>query len=174
MQHIFKQSKVGYLGLIFFIYVFYLFFKIFIQSAESGAVISTIITAVLCLLWAKFIYKYWLIFGEKIIVDDNGIRLIHSFNSKGFHWDEITEFGRFRRYFVSHRNGLGLWSYYVKVQRLGEKQINISYENASMMEKLSPLIFKHARNAQFVTLNNVSKIPFIKKINKVPWNKSDT
>ena len=173
MQHIFKQSKVGYLGLIFFLYIFFLFIKIFIQSVESSAVIYSIMTAMLCLWWAKFIYTYWLIFSEKIVVNNEGIRIIYPFNSRGYRWEEIIEFGRYWKYFVSHRNGLGLWSYYIKVRRLGDKKINISHENASMMEQLTPLIFKHARNAQFVTLNNVSKMPFKKRIEKEAWNKSD-
>lgn len=166
MKTVYKYSGSTYFALIFFLFILFLLVKIFISSTESGSLVYMTMTFLACSFWLKYTLKTLRNSLKKITVSSKGIHITMPLKKLDVQWQEIREFGRARK--------LGLlryyWSYYVRTDKSGDKRIEIGEQELKGIEELAKKIFKQAKDARFVSRINVSPIPFLRKIDAVPWD----
>ena len=76
---------------------------------------------------------------------------------------------------VTHEKGVGQWAgwrYYLSANKYGSMQIEIADNNIEGLDELIDAVFDMAINASFVKIENISSIPFIKKIKISQWNRT--
>ena len=106
--------------------------------------------------------------NRKISIDKSGITIKKPFNNISFIWTEITEFRE-------HEKGFGHWAglkYCLSANKYGTKQIEIADNNIKDLDELINAIFDMAINANFIKIENVSVIPFLKKVKISQWNRT--
>lgn len=82
-------------------------------------------------------------------------------------WHEIIEFRK-------HEKGVGQWAgcrYYLSANKYGSKPIEIADNNIEGLDELIYAVFDMAKNASFVKIENISSIPFLKKVRKSQWDR---
>ena len=106
----------------------------------------------------------------KIIVSDESIIINKQFASIDIRWDEIVEFGKYRR---GSAYNPGYWCFYFKLNKLVDDKIEIGTLDFKERDELISTIFDKATNAKFITLDNTSWIPFVKRIETLQWNQNE-
>ena len=66
------------------------------------------------------------------------------------------------------------WNYFIKTTNYGDKRIYIEDEKFSNINEIISTIFQRAKNANFMSITNTSKIPFKENLETTIWNKKDT
>jgi hypothetical protein len=98
------------------------------------------------------------------------ITIKNPFKSTSLKWNDIFEFGRFRK--VAYPGG-GYWCFYIKGREIDAKRIIVATEYIMDVRALLATIFLKASNARFVTIHNLSRIPFHKNNEVTAWDKND-
>lgn len=166
MKTVYKYSGTTYFALIFFVFILYLLFKIFLSSIESGSFVYMILTFLAFSLWLKYTLKTLRNSLKKVTLSSKGVHIDMPFKKLDIQWQDIKEFGRARK--------LGLlryyWSFYVKTAKSEDKRIEIGEQELKGIDELVKKVFKQAKNAEFVSRVNVSPIPFMRKMEAIPWD----
>lgn len=109
---------------------------------------DNLVYSILCfscaLLFFLSLYSFFAQAWKTIILTDQGLTIKSFFVNRTFKWEEIDEFGRFRKMVY----GGGAWSYYLKSLSTSSKRIIIGLEHYENMPILNNLIIKKAKNAK--------------------------
>ena len=105
--------------------------------------------AALCLLSAgMFLYLSIKIPNQsllKVFTSKDGLTISNLLNSTHIRWDEIIEYGKYRRMFFGRK----VWCFYVKSILLGDKKITVGFEYLKDVKALNNIIIKKAHGAKF-------------------------
>ena len=104
----------------------------------------------------------------KIVVSDESITIDKPFETIVIKWNKILEFGNYKSgYYPMHL------CFYFKLNKLVGNKIEIGTLDFKGKNELISTIFNKANNAKFVTLENTSWIPFVKRIEILQWKQSE-
>ena len=81
----------------------------------------------------------------KVITNENGITVTKLFSSISIKWDEIIEYGRYRRVLFKGK----AWCFYVKSIFFLDKNIVVGLEYLGNFNELNNMIIKNAKGAKF-------------------------
>jgi hypothetical protein len=171
MKKVFRYSyKSGYPVLaIIAIFMGLLFYGLFsdVYSSESNGYRITALIIV-----AGFYYCIFLGLqhnGTKVLVNNDTIILDIPFKSQRvFKWHAIKEFGRYKVIGVYGTRGV----FYIKTVESCDKKILLFKEMIVNRQGLVNIILTKADNAKFVTIRNISSIPFIKNTIIEEWSEA--
>jgi hypothetical protein len=155
MTKVFRYSRFYYLGLLFIGFPSFFLVKGFLYEAfpvENYA--YSIILVVLVLIIIAGFFSYWQNTAVKIITDTNTIEIRKPFNSVKWSWEEVSEFGKYRR--IAPYGG-GYWVYYIKGGIRNRKSI-IGATGLKNLEDLVPYILFKAYKAKVVNIQKAEKI----------------
>ena len=103
---------------------------------------------------------------DPVTTSSSGLTISTLFTSKSILWEDIAEFGTYRR--LAGRVFVR-W-FYLKMKQ-DDREIRLCTEALENVNDLIDLVFQKARSARFVRIENASLIPFIKKIQINPWDR---
>lgn len=149
MNQIFRYSRFHYFGLLILGLVGILLVKGFLYEAfpvENYA--YSIVSVLLAVFIITGLIQYWRNIALKIIIDPNRLVIRKPFKSLHLDWDEISEFGKFRR--VAPPVG-GNWVYYIK-DGAGNKKIILGAKGVQNIEDLVLSILLKACKAKIVNI----------------------
>jgi hypothetical protein len=155
MTKVFRYSRVYYLGLLFFCIPSFFLVKGFLYEAfpiENYA--YSIILVVLVILIITGPIHYWQNTAVKIITDTNTIEIRKPFNSVKWRWEEVSEFGKYRR--IAPYVG-GYWVYYIRGGLRNRKSV-LGVIGLKKLEDLVPYILFKAYKAKVVNIQKADKI----------------
>jgi hypothetical protein len=117
---------------------------------------------------------WWLVLGFmrrigaiNVTVSDQQLRINNVLSAQSFNWDEITEFGTYRR--LSGR--IFIRVYYVKTKNETDRQIHVCNEFLDNINEFIDVVFQKARNARFSCVENIACIPFARKLRITRWDR---
>jgi hypothetical protein len=99
--------------------------------------------------------QFWRGISTKITTDSNGIRIKRPFKSIHLKWNEISEFGRYRR--LAPYVG-GFWVYYLRGNNPGKKKIILGARGLKDLEDLVLYILFKAHKAKIVNIQKAQKV----------------
>ena len=137
MKKVYRYSRFYYIGLLLVGLIGFILAKGFLYEAfpvENYAV--SIFFALLALLIIAGFVQYWRSITMKIITDSDTIIISKPFKSVKYRWEEISEFGKFRR--VAPYVG-GYWVYYLKGGLRNRKSV-LEVRGLKNFEDLVPYI----------------------------------
>ena len=104
---------------------------------------------------------------DSVTTSSSGITIINVFTTMSILWEDIAEFGTYRRLvgrvFVR-------W-FYLKTKQ-DDHEIRLCTESLENVNELIDLVFQKAKDARFVRIDNIGVIPFIKKLQNRPWDRN--
>ena len=100
--------------------------------------------------------QYWRGIEIQIITDANTIEIRKPFNSVKWSWEDISEFGKYRRIAYGYGGG-GYWVYYIK-GGLRHKKSVLGTKGLKNLEDLVPYILFKAYKAKIVNIQKAEKI----------------
>lgn len=156
MQKVYKYSRWSFLFFIIFGPFFFLLIKGFLYEAfpiESYAYSLLLLSLVVLLIF--ILTQYWRDLSTKIITDSEGIRIKRPFKSIKINWNEIVEFGRYRR--IAPYVG-GFWVYYLRCSNRRNKKIILGARGLKNLEDLVLYILFKAHNANVVNVQKAQKV----------------
>jgi hypothetical protein len=109
---------------------------------------------VILICWA--LIQYWRSIEVQIITDANTIEVRKPFNSVKWSWEDISEFGKYRRIAYGYGGG-GYWVYYIK-GGLRNKKTVLGSKRLKNLEDLVPYILFKAYRAKIVNIQKAEKI----------------
>jgi hypothetical protein len=171
MEKIFKYPKRSYLFIGILVIIFFPLSKGLIYESfpiENYAFSIISISLVSFILYLVFIT--WQSSATVVKTTSEEITIKKPFKSISLKWNDIFEFGRFRK--VSYPIG-GYWCFYIKSREIDSQRILVATEKIKDVRALLATIFLKASNAKFVTICNLSKIPFHKNIEVTGWDKNE-
>ncbi len=171
MEKIFKYPKRSYLFIGILVIIFFPLSKGLIYESfpiENYAFSIISISLVSFILYLVFIT--WQSSATVVKTTSEEITIKKPFKSISLKWNDIFEFGRFRK--VAYPIG-GYWCFYIKSREIDSQRILVATENIKDVRALIATIFLKASNAKFVTICNLSKIPFHKNIEVTGWDKNE-
>ena len=166
----YRYSKLGYVAIGIVFALFFLFFKGILADAFSpGAPRSyQLFTIALTLMFMFYVALILHDVREEIIVTDLGIALKTPFKSITLKWDEVIEFGKYRKMFWTRG-----WAYYVKSLHDRDKRITLFTEHIMESAQLIETIRTRCAKASFVSHHNVAAMPFVRTMETIPWEPGD-
>ncbi len=160
----FKYSYLGGIVLLVFIcYLCFLFRGLFEISCYSDLFFFILL---LCLL----LYAVYVLLSEitfRVITDSEELVVKNLFMSHIFKWEDICEIGRRKRGLGNYR----FWMLYV-VTNKERKRKDICYSYINNINDLINILYFKATNAQFMTIDDASIIPFTRREIKLPWDRN--
>jgi hypothetical protein len=177
MKKVYQRSRLNHFFLIFLIFFDFLLFKITLSLVESNHFFFAILVFLGFLISFRATVHSFLTIERKVILSKDGIKIIQLFFSKEFKWNEIREFGRYMNQTSLFGKLIGkesYWNYFIKATHYGDKRIHIEDDKFSQVHEIISTIFQRAKNANFVSIINTSKIPFKENLEKTGWNKKDS
>jgi len=172
MQKIYKHSDLRfYFASMFFVVVLVIFpIGLLRDSIASGGLLYIGFSVLLSLLFIYALFIIWQDLTMKIVISDGSITINKQFGSMDVRWDEIVEFGKYRR---RASYGQGFWCFYLKVNKSTDKKIEIGTLDFTERDELISTVFSKAPKAKFITLENTSWIPFVKRLEVLQWNQNE-
>lgn len=135
---------------------FFFLIKGFLNEAfpiESYAYSLLLLSLVLLLIF--ILIQYWRGTATKIITDSNEIKIKRPFQSVNLKWNEVSEFGRYRR--VAPYVG-GFWVYYIRSSNFRNKRIILGARGLKNLEDLVLFILFKAHNANIVNVQKAQRV----------------
>lgn len=117
--------------------------------------------------WAVFDSLLHLIGAVKVVTGDRSLTIQNTFTKHHIRWEEITEFGTYKR--IAHYQYIRV--YYVKAYRYGDRKIRVCGDSLQNLNELIETVFQKARNARFVWIENHAVIPFTRHMVTLPWKR---
>ena len=155
MTKTFRYSRFYYLGLLIFGFPVFFLVKGFLHEAfPVDSYASSIIFTLLALLLIAGFIQWWRNIAMKIITDADTIKISKPFKSVKYNWEEISEFGKFRR--VAPYLG-GYWVYYI-IGGLQNKRTILGVKGLKNLEDLVPYILFKAYKAKIVNIQKAENI----------------
>ena len=157
MKKYFQYSKLYYLVLLFLSYIGFIFVKGFLHEAfpiENYAYSFVLLALVILIIYA-FIHC-WRDIAVKIITDSSSIEIRKPFHSDKWSWEDISEFGKYRRIAYGYGGG-GYWVYYIK-GGFRDKKCVLGTKSLKNIEDLVPYILFKAYKAKIVNIQKAEKI----------------
>jgi len=133
------------------------------ELAENIPLVAFI--SFLIIAWFAYLLSAVVDTYRKITINISGITCKTGFKKIHYEWPEITEFRK-------HHKGIGTWAgfkYYISSNETGKKNFKLADNNIENLEQLIKIIFKNAINAKFIKIENQSKLPFLKSLQKSMW-----
>jgi hypothetical protein len=141
--------------------------RLLVAGLSAEALPDQIVPIVLGLLFLLVPVCWLLLLFRVISVTTSGRGLIirNLLKTRSINWEEITEFGTYRR--------IGFQQYftvfYLRANRYGDRKIRVCGASIENINGLLDEMFQKAVNARFVRIENVALIPFTRKMKIVPW-----
>jgi hypothetical protein len=172
MHKIYKHSGVRfYFASLFLVFVLVMFPMGLLRDAiASGGILYIGFSVLFSLLFIYALFVIWQNLTMKIVVSDGGFSINKQFESIDIRWDEIVEFGKYRR---GSAYNPGYWWFYFKLNKSVDNKINIGILDFKEKDELISTVFNKAPNAKFITLENTSWIPFVKRLKALQWNQNE-
>jgi len=165
----YRYSLVGFLALAFVVLVLGVLLIGLLYDAfpaQNSMYSAVVILLSVVSVWA--IIQIGIVLVTKVITDPDGIYLRRPFRSRTIRWEDVCEFGRRKRVF-----GNSHWSFYLKTTESGHKRIEIATEMLIGIQEFISTVFAKTTAARFVTLHNVSVVPFARKIEIETWKNDE-
>ena len=155
MYQIYRYSRFHYFGLLILSLVGILLVKGFLSEAfPIENYTYSLLSVLLVVFLIGGIIQYWRNIALKVITDPNRLIISKPFKSIKLKWEEISEFGNFRR--VVPPLG-GNWIYYVK-DASRKRKIVIGARGLQNIDELVLCIFLEACAAKIVNFQEYEKI----------------
>ncbi len=157
MSKVFRYSRLHYIPLFFLGFACFVFIKGFLYEAFpiENYIYSTVLVVLVAIILVGFI-EYWRNIEMRIITDANSIEIKKPFNSVKLSWEEISEFGKYRRVAYGYGGG-GYWIYYIK-GRSSNRRTTLGSKGLRNLEDLVPYILFKAYKARIVNIRKAEKI----------------
>jgi hypothetical protein len=172
MEKFFKYPKRYYLFIPILVIILFPLSKGLIYGSfpvENYA--FSIISISLVLFFLYLVFIIWQSSATVVKTTSKEIAIKKPFKSISLKWNDIFEFGRFRK--VSYTRKCGYWCFYIKSREIDATRIIVATEDIKDVRALLATTFLKASNAKFVTVCNLSKIPFHKNIEVIGWDKNE-
>ena len=140
-------------------------YGLFRQSWDSDSVPYIVVSDVICLAYLLLVVFIFRILMTKIVISGHGISISRPFARNTISWDEIIEFGKYKRPGAYS----SAWVFYVRTGEFEHKKIVLGTAGLVNVQEMVRGVFHYAHNARFVILMNSSMIPFIKNIQVIEW-----
>ena len=175
MNKVYKHFSLRYYFTSLFLVFFLVMFPIGLlrDAIDSGGVLYIGFTTVISLLFIYALFKIWQSRIIKIVVSDGSFTINKQFESIDIRWDEILEFGKYKYKWSSFNKPPIDWCFYFKLNKLVDEKIEIGSLDFKERDELISTIFNKATNAKFITLENTSWIPFVKRLEVLQWNQNE-
>ena len=172
MHKIYKCSGfIYYFALLFLSIIVIVPIGLLRDAIASGGILYIGFAVFLSLLSIYALFKIWQSRIIKIVVSDGSFTINKQFESIDIRWDEILEFGKYRRRSAYNP---GYWCFYFKLNKMVDKKIEIGTLDFKERDELISTIFDKATNAKFITLENTSWFPFVKRLKTLQWNQNES
>jgi hypothetical protein len=125
-----------------------------------GALCLTIAIVWLSNVSRKFLRIY------PVTTSSSGLKISTLFTTKSILWEDITEFGTYRR--LAGR--VFIRCFYLKTKQ-DDREIRLCTDSLENVNDLIDVMFQTAKDARFVRIENIGAIPFIKKIQITLWDR---
>ncbi len=157
MSNVFRYSRLHYIPLFFLGFVCFILVKGFFYEAfpVENYIYSTVLVLLATIILGGFI-EYWRNVEMCIITDASSIEIRKPFNSVKLRWEEISEFGKYRRIAYGYGGG-GYWVYYIKGMS-SNKRTTLGSKGLRNLEDLVPYILFKAYKAKIVNIQKAEKI----------------
>ena len=172
MNKTYKHSAIRYyFGSLLLVVVLVIFpIGLLRDAIDSGGVLYIGFSLCFSLLFIYALFAIWQNMTMQIVVSDGSFTINKQFETMDIRWDEIVEFGKYRR---GSAYNPGYWCFYFKLNKSVDEKIEIGLLDFKERDELISTIFKKAKNAKFVTLENTSWIPFVKRLKALQWNQNE-
>ncbi len=172
MENNFRYPKRSYLFILILVIILFPLSKgLIYESFPFENYAFSIISVSLVLFFLYLVFIIWQSSATVVKTSSEEIAIKKPFKSISLKWNDIFEFGRFRR--VCYTRKCGYWCFYIKSREIDAKRIIVATEDIKDVRALLATIFLKASNAKFVTICNLSKIPFHKNIEVTGWDKNE-